>query len=44
MALKGYFFRQICVVNYRLPLTEFGIFINIPALFSHEAATEEENS
>ena len=44
MALKGYFFRQICVVNYRFPLTEFGIFINIPALFSQEATPEDENS
>ena len=44
MALKGYFFRQICVVNYSLHLTEFGISINIPALFSQEATTEDENS
>ena len=27
MALKGYFLRQISVVNYRLPLIEFEIFI-----------------
>ena len=44
MALKGYFFRQICVVNYRLPSNEFGIFINILALFSQEAPTEDKNS
>ena len=29
MALKGYFLRQISVVNYRLPLIEFEIFIDL---------------
>ena len=35
MAFKG-FFRRICIVNYRLPLIEFRLFICIyvPALFS----------
>ena len=44
MALKDYFLRQISVVNYRLPLIEFEIFICRPALFPHEATTEDENS